>query len=234
MTKLCNQYDTACIGVEGKNYIIQNNIFNDVDGSQCLKFNSTTGSFNIVSSVVDKSLDGPPAAFPSIFKGCHWGNCTDNFTTGLPKQINKILKANSSWETVQPVSGIYNVVYDLWINKTSTTLGQPDGAEIMIWLNYTKGIQPLGALITKQKPILISGAKWDIWLGNKNGMNVISYVMRTGVISVCNLNLKDFLIDAGKRNYIQLDWHLISIEAGFEIWKNSAGLASKVFNVLVE
>lgn len=232
VTKLCNQYDTACIGISAKSYIIQNNVFNGIDGSQCLKFSGATGDFNITSSVSDKPLDGPPAAYPSIYKGCHWGNCTN--LSGMPKQINNILRANSSWKTVQPSSGIYNVVYDLWINKTSATSGQPDGAEIMVWLNYTKGIQPLGTLITKQKPISIAGEKWDVWLGTNNGINVISYVKRIGVTSVCNLNLKDFLTDAGKRGYIQLTWYLIGVEAGFEIWKDGVGLASKAFNVLVE
>jgi len=234
ITKLCNQLDTACVGTSAKSYIIQNNIFNDIDGSQCLKFSGATGDFSITSSVSNKPLDGPPAAYPSIFKGCHWGNCTNNFISGMPKKINNILRANSSWKTVQPSSGIYNVVYDIWINKTSTTLGQPDGAEIMIWLNYTSGIQPLGTLITRRKPISIAGENWNIWLGTNNGIDVVSYVSETGVTSVCNLNLKDFLIDAGRRNYIQSSWYLISIEAGFEIWKNGAGLASKAFNILVE
>jgi hypothetical protein len=112
--------------------------------------------------------------------------------------------------------------------------GQPDGAEIMIWLNHTKGIQPIGTLVTKGKPVLIDGNKWNIWFGTNNGVNVVSYVSSVGITSVSNLNLNAFLIDAGKRSYIQTDWYLIAVEAGFEIWKDGSGLASKAFNVLVE
>jgi cellulose 1,4-beta-cellobiosidase len=150
----------------------------------------------------------------------------------MPKQVSAIFHASSSWNTVQPTLGVYSVSYDIWLNKTSTTSGQPNGAELMIWLNRQGGIQPAGSLITSA--VSIAGANWDVWLGTNNGINVISYVRSTGVTSVCNLNLKDFLTDAKTRGYIQPAWYLISVEAGFQVWQDGVGLASSAFNILVE
>ena len=212
-------------------YVVQSNAWNDVHESQCLSVNKATGNFSITSANHDKPLDGPPAAYPSIFKGCHWGNCTNN-NSGMPRKVSSIFYANSSWSTVQPASGVYNVVYDLWLNQTTTTSGQPDGAELVIWLNYKGSIQPVGSLIAQA--VSIAGAKWDVWSGTNNNINVVSYVRNVGVTSVSNLNLKAFLIDAKKRHYIQPDWYLIAVEAGFEIWQDGTGLASSAFNVFVE
>jgi len=229
---ICNQYDTVNITPSSKTYVVQNNVWNDVNGSQCLKVDDATGDFSIISSGHNKSTSGPPAAYPSIFKGCHWGKCTNSTTRGMPKQVSAIFQASSSWSTVQPSLGVYSVSYDIWLNRTPTTSGQPNGAELMIWLNQKGGVQPAGSLIARA--VSIAGANWDIWLGTNNGINVISYVRNTGVTSVCNLNLKNFLTDAKTRGYIQPAWYLIAVEAGFQVWQDSVGLTSGAFNILVE
>ena len=33
-------------------------------------------------------MGGAPATYPSIFKGCHWGQCTAN--SGLPIQVSNL------------------------------------------------------------------------------------------------------------------------------------------------
>lgn len=227
---ICDQYDTVNITPNSKLYVVQNCIWNGVDGSQCIKVSDTTGNFSITSAKHKKPLDGSPAAYPSTFKGCHWGDCTKN--SGMPIKLSSILHANSGWSTVQPSSGVYNTTYDIWFNKTSTASGQPNGAEVMIWLNHQGGIQPEGSLIVPA--VSIAGAKWDVWVGSHNGVKVISYVRTVGVTSVASLNLKSFFTDAKNRGYLRSNWYLISVEAGFEVWKGGTGLASRGFWVLVE
>jgi Glycosyl hydrolase family 12 len=228
----CNRYDTVNITPGTKTYVVQNDIWNGVNGSQCISVNESTGDFSVISSNHNKPLNGPPASYPSIFKGCHWGNCTNTMRSGMPRQVGAILNATTSWNTIQPGSGVYNVVYDIWLNKTPTATGQPNGAEIMIWLNRRGGIKPVGGLIAKT--VFIGGTTWDVWAGSNNGVYVISYVRTTGVASVCNLNIKAFLDNARSRGYVQPTWYLIAVEAGFEIWQTGVGLGSKSFSVLVE
>ena len=46
----------------------------------------------------------------------------------------------TGWVTAQPGTGAYDVAYDIWFNRAPGrapgTSGQPDGAELMIWLNH--------------------------------------------------------------------------------------------------
>jgi len=227
---ICHQYDMINIMPSSKLYVVQNNIWNDVDDSQCLKVNEVTGDFSITSVNHNSPLNGPPAAYPSTFKGCHWGNCSNN--SGMPIKLSSILNANSGWSTVKSISGAYNAAYDIWFNKSSKTSGQPDGAEVMIWLNHMSGIQPAGLRIAQA--VSIAGAYWDVWLGFNNDINVISYVRNTSITSLSSLNLKSFFTDAKIRGYLQPSWYLIAIEAGFEVWQGGTGLTSNGFWVLVE
>ena len=226
---ICERSDTVNITPISNLYVVQNNIWNDLDNSQCLHVNNTNGNFSITSANHNK-LNGAPAAYPSTFKGCHWGNCSNN--SGMPIKLTSILHAMSGWSTVQPTLGVYNVAYDIWFNRTPTTPGQPNGAELMIWLHHQGSIQPSGARIAQA--VSIDGANWDVWLGSNNGINVISYVRTVSVTSVSLLNLKTFFTDAKIRGYLQPTWYLLDIEAGFEVWQHGAGLASSGFWALVE
>lgn len=231
---VCKQYDTVTISPNTHKYIFQNNIWNDVDDSQCAKVDDQKGTFSIISSSHDKATNAAPAAYTSIFTGCHWDNCTLN--SGLPKRVEALSKAISSWSITLPGSGEYNAAYDLWFNKTATTTGQPDGAELMIWLAHTDGIQPQGSNIANN--ISIAGATWNIWTGQNTNegvtWNTITYVRTTSTNSVKKLDLAAFIKEATSRNSIDKGWYLISVEAGFEIWKEGAGLKSKGFSVTLK
>ncbi len=221
---ICNTTDT--VDINGKVYEVQNNVWNDVNGSNCLSVDNVSGAFTVTSANHNKATNGAPAAYPSIFKGCHWGNCTNS--SGMPIQVSALSSATSSWSTSQPGSGVYDVAYDIWFNTTPTTSGQPNGAELMIWINHLGSIQPVGSRVASG--VSVAGTSWDVWTGN-SGWNVISYVKTSGVTSVSNLNLVSFINDAVSRGQIQTSWYLIDVEAGFEIWQQGAGLASNSFSV---
>ena len=234
---LSGQYDTVIITPSinavslpdsgANSYVVQNNVWGG--GSQTMTVEKASGNFSVKATSHNAALNGAPAAYPSVFKGCHWGNCTDN--SGMPKKVASILHANSSWVTVQPALGIYNAAYDLWLNQSPTTQGKPDGAELMIWLSYKPGIQPTGVKIAQD--VVIAGTKWEIWYGS-GSPSTISYVRSVATTAVSNLDLKAFLVDSKNRGYIQSNWYLMDVEAGFEVWQNGVGLGSRTFNVLVE
>jgi hypothetical protein len=71
------------------------------------------------------------------------GNCTSD--SGLPIQVSQLGSATSSVVVSLPGSGAYDAAYDIWFNSTPTTSGQPDGTELMIWLNSRGGVQPFGS-----------------------------------------------------------------------------------------
>jgi cellulose 1,4-beta-cellobiosidase len=225
---VCNITDTVNITSSSKMYVVQNNVWNDVNGSNCLSVDDQTGNFTVTSANHNKATNGAPAAYPSIFQGCHWGNCTNN--SGMPLQVSAISRATTSWSTTQPGSGTYDVAYDIWFNSTPTTIGQPNGAELMIWLNHQGSIQPVGSVVASN--VSLAGTTWNVWEGN-SGWNVISYVRTSGTTSVSNLDFLALTRDAVSRGYINTGWYLIDVEAGFEPWVGGAGLGSSGFSVSV-
>lgn len=223
----CGKFASVIVGADSNPYRVHNNIWNGLNKSQCIQVNDASGEFRIVSSSHNHSVHGAPASYAFINKGCHWGTCT-NAEGETPRQIGEITEAKSSWNTTQTDAGVYNVAYDIWFHRNSMALGQPDGAELMIWLAYKGDIQPIGSL--QEKAVSIDGATWDVWAGSNGANAVITYVRTNSINSVSDLDIKSFITDGAAKGYLQNDWYLISIGAGFEIWKGGNGLASNSFS----
>ena len=182
-------------------------------------FNLTTADFN-------QPTNGAPATYPSIFRGCHWGSCTSS--NPFPIEENNIASAVTSVTLNQPSGYNNDAAYDIWFNQTSTTSGQPNGTEVMIWLNHQGSIQPFGSQTATET---IDGASWEVWTGRQSSWNIVSYVRATPTTSVSNLNLLPFFSDAVSRGSLEPTWWLIDVEYGFEIWTGGQGLSASNFSV---
>jgi len=218
----CDPFDS--VDVRGKEYVVQANEWNSKQ-TQCLSVNET--AFAVTEANFSLPSAGPPASYPSIYKGCHWGNCTDR--SGLPARVSSLPAVPSHWAVTPSPSGAYDIAYDLWFNQTPTTSGQPNGTELMIWLDHAGGVQPAGSRIAS---VSIAGATWDVWKGPMSGWTYIAYVRETPADSV-DLDLRDFVQDALARGTLDPAWFLIDVEAGFEIWQGGSGLATRSFSAVV-
>lgn len=218
------------VSINNNTFHVQNNEFNST-ANECI--NVTGTMFNVTQSAISNT-GSVPGAFPSIYIGCHWGSCTSN--SNLPVQVSSISSVRSNWNTSQPIAGTYDVAYDIWFNTTPTTPGQPNGAELMIWLNYRGNVQPAGSQIASG--VNIGGASYNVWegVGGGNGAptwNIISYQAQSTALSESNLDIEAFINDAVSRGSIISSWYLIAVEAGFELWQGGAGLATNSFSATV-
>ena len=214
---------TGTISINSNVYIYQQNEWNS-SLPQCgtvsgVGFSLTTANFNLPTN-------GAPATYPSIFRGCHWGNCTSS--NPFPIQESNIASASTSVSITQPSGYNNDAAYDIWFNQTSTTSGQPNGTEVMIWINHQGSPQPFGS---QTGTVTIDGATWAVWTGRQSSWNIISYVRQTPVTSVSNLDLLPFFSDAVSRGSLQSSWWLIDVEYGFEIWTGGQGLGISGFLV---
>jgi hypothetical protein len=182
--------------------------------------------FNITTADFSNATDGSPATYTSIYRGCHWGDCTSS--NPFPIEESNIASATTSVSITQPSGYNNDAAYDIWFNQTSTTSGQPNGTEIMIWLNHQGSIEPFGSQVATAT---IDGASYEVWTGNQSSWKIVSYVASTPVTSVSNLNLVPFFADAVSRGSLESSWWLIDVEYGFEIWTGGQGLAMSGYSV---
>src|SRR3954449_10765614 len=80
-TQICSKYGSTPI--QGGKYIVQNNVWGD-DTTQCI--NVTNTGFTVTSAVHNLPQNGAPAAYPSVYAGCHYGSCTSG--SGLPLAVS--------------------------------------------------------------------------------------------------------------------------------------------------
>lgn len=182
--------------------------------------------FTISNADFDLATNGAPAAYTSIYRGCHWGRCTT--ANPFPIQESNIASATTSVNIRQPPGYNDDAAYDIWFNQAPTTSGQPNGTEVMIWLNRQGSIQPFGS---KVATATINGAPYEVWTGSQSSWVVVSYVASAPVTKAADMNLLPFFADAVSRGALHPSWWLIDVEYGFEIWTGGQGLAASGFSV---
>jgi len=219
-TQICDKYGSTTLS--GGKYVVINNNWGD-DTTQCIT--TSDNGFAVTTASHNKATNGAPGAYPAIYAGCHYANCSTG--SGLPMAVNSSAfnSVTTSVSMSYPGSGTYDAAYDIWFDPTARKDGQNTGAELMVWLNHTGPVQPVGS---KVATVSLAGGTWDVWFGNV-GWNVVSYV-RTAATSSISFNVSTFLNDMVTRGYAQRSWYLTSVQAGFEPWIGGTGLAVNSFS----
>ena len=217
--QICDQYGSTTI--EGA-YVVQNNRWG-TGAAQCIDVTPT--GFAITTEAGSAPTNGAPLAYPSVYLGCHYNNCSPG--TSLPMQLSQIHSANSNISYAY-ANGTFDAAYDIWLDPTPKKDGV-NQQEIMIWFNRQGAIQPVGSAAGNTT---IGGKTWQVWQGNNGQNGVISYVA-TAPIDSWNLNVLDFVNDVKSRGTVTNSWYLTSIQAGFEPWNGGVGLAINSFGASV-
>jgi hypothetical protein len=227
-TTLCHSQTAS---VSGGAYMIDNNEWGS-SAPECITTNGHA-EFRVANSSIANGGEGAPGGYPDIYKGCFYGACTSG--SGLPIRVSRIRAGTvtTTWRTAQPGgSNIYNAAYDIWFNKTPTTRGKANGAELMIWLNHHGPKHPYGSEVASN--VSIGGRSYNVWFGGRAGRyGTVTYTMTSRARTVSNLDLRPLEANAVSRGYLRRSWYLISVQAGFEIWQGGRGLATKSFSVNV-
>ncbi|MGW0217604.1 GH12 family glycosyl hydrolase domain-containing protein [Micromonospora chokoriensis] len=219
-TLICEQYGSTTI--QGR-YVVQNNRWGTT-AEQCI--NVTSNGFEIRTLNGSSPTNGAPTAYPSVFFGCHYTNCSPG--TNLPIQVSQISSATSSISYRYVSGATYNASYDIWLDPSPKRDGV-NQMEIMIWLNRQGSIQPIGSVVGTTN---LAGRTWEVWRGSNGSNNVISYVASSAISSL-NFSVLDFINDTRNRGAITNSWYLTSIQAGFEPWQGGVGLAVTSFSANV-
>ncbi|MCB1291549.1 MAG: hypothetical protein KDB45_08515 [Mycobacterium sp.] len=216
-----------------------NNNYNG--GSQTITV--TPNGFAITARSGSAPIDGAPLAYPAVYLGCHYGNCSPSSTLPLP--IGEIISATSSISYTYPADAgaVYDASYDIWMDPTPKTTGV-NQQELMIWFTEQGGVQPISYSYDPQgnaipiATIAIDGVSWNVYRGNNGANNVVSYVAVDPIATLTDFELLDFIDDvmirtADFQEPVTDAWYLTSVQAGFEPWNGGVGLTVNSFDATV-
>ena len=210
----------------GGRYKLQANEYNS---SAPLTLNSDGHpAFALTASGISVATNGAPGAYPSVFRGCHWGDCTAD--SGMPISVASVEHPGTVTTTDQTSTvsaGAWDDSYDIWWNADPQSKANASGSdlEMMIWLDHVGPVEPAGHVVASD--VSIGGHVYNVWYSG----HTVSYVLSSPSSSVTNLDLAPLAADAASRGYLPSSWWLIDIEAGFEPWQGGQGLAITSFNV---
>ncbi|MGO4425676.1 hypothetical protein AB4Z54_45030, partial [Streptomyces sp. MCAF7] len=94
------------------------------------------------------------------------------------KKVSALSSLNSSYNVTVPSSGAYNTSYDIWDTNYDY--------EIMLWMNKTGPVGPLG---TSQGSLTLGGHSWTVYKGS-NGANEVFSFIRTSNSSSGSVDIK--------------------------------------------
>ncbi len=234
---ISDQFGTTTI--QGK-YVVMNNNYSG-NGSQTITVTPT--GFTITERTGSTSTSGAPLAYPAVYLGCHYSNCSPS--SPLPVQIGTITSATSSIDYTYPGDGsdIYDASYDIWMDPAPKTTGV-NQQELMIWFNEQGGVQPISYSYDSQgvavpiATITVDGVDWNVYQGNNGANNVLSYLAVTPITSLADFDVLEFIDDTMIRTAdfaepVTDAWYLTSIQAGFEPWSGGVGLSVNSFDASV-
>lgn len=199
--------------------------------SQTVSWNGT--SFTVDSMQGKRGDNYEPATYPTVFCGVYSdsrsGEC------GLPKAIASIQSLRTGWRwTANGNASSYNAAYDIWLSNTDGIAGH--SAFLMVWLRDPQGAQPAGSIKFTSAEVDHAPGPWNIWVGTVGGKPCISYARAEGEDSpALEIDVMDFVRDAGKRQITLPGSTILSVAVGFEIWSGPVqNLQSNDFYVQVQ
>jgi hypothetical protein len=134
-----------------------------------------------------------------------------NATRFVNRNLSSLRTLTSAFDVTVPSTGAYTSTYDIWANNHDY--------EIMIWMNKTGAVGPLGS---RQATDTIGGHTWQIYRGS-NGANAVYSFVRTSNTNSGTVDLLAVL------NWLRTSgwWGDVMVEEvqfGYEITSASGGL----------
>ncbi|MEU5636729.1 hypothetical protein ACH47C_14770 [Streptomyces rishiriensis] len=196
----CDQWGNTSLN----GYTLYNNIWGSGAGSQCIWANS----------------------------GTNWGVWANHPNTGgiksypdskkvINKSITSLGSLSSTYNVSVPSSGAYNTSYDIWDTAHRY--------EIMLWVNKTGAVGPLGS---SQGNVTLGGHSWTVYKGS-NGANEVFSFVRTSNSTSGTVNILPIL----KWIKDSKGWFgnetIGDLQFGYEITSSSGGLNFTTNNLTV-
>jgi hypothetical protein len=175
-------------------YTLYNNIWGSGAGTQTIWANS----FSNWGLRADHPNTGGVKSYP-------------NATRNVNRNLSSLRTLTSSFNVTVPGGGAYASTYDIWANNHAY--------EIMLWMNKTGPVGPLGSLQTTAS---VGGHTWQIYRGSNGANEVFSFIRtsntNSGTVDV--LAVLNWIRNAGWYGDVLVG----DVQFGYEITSAAGGL----------
>lgn len=192
----------------------------------------SNGGYTLYNNVWGSGA-GPQTIWANSFS--NWGVWADHPNTGGIKSypnvtkyvgapINSLRAVTSSYTVTVPTSGAFETTYDIWdANKAN---------EIMLWLNKTGPIGPIGSYVTT---VNVGGYSWNVYKGSNGSNNVYSF-LNTGYSTSGTVDILSVLrwlentqhwIGNVTLGDVQFGWEITSSAGGMNFQTNSYSVSTR-------
>ncbi|EFL35220.1 glycoside hydrolase family 12 protein [Streptomyces viridochromogenes DSM 40736] len=196
----CDQWGNTSLN----GYTLYNNIWGGGAGAQCIWANSGT-NWGVWA---DHPNTGGIKSYP-------------NQTKAINKSITSLGSLSSSYNVSVPSSGAYNTSYDIWDTDHDY--------EIMLWVNKTGPVGPLGS---SQGSVSLGGHSWNVFKGT-NGSNEVFSFVRTSNSSSGTVNILSILKWIKDTKKWMGNETIGDVQFGYEVTSSSGGLNFTTNNLTV-
>lgn len=144
-----------------------------------------------------------------------------NVSKWVGKAINSLNSVTSGYNVSVPSSGAFETAYDIWDSSNAD--------EIMLWLNQTGPIGPIGSYVTNTS---VGGYNFNVYKGWNGSNNVYSF-LNTGRSTSGSVDILAVL------KWLEYSEHWIgnvtlgNVQFGWEITSSSGGMNFQVNNYWV-
>jgi hypothetical protein len=188
--------------------------------SSTARFGSwTSGGYTLFNNVWGSGF-GPQTIWAN--SPSNWGVWANHPNTGgvksypnaswtVGRTLSTLRSVRSSFNVTVPGSGAYETAYDIWAANNSF--------EIMLWMNRTGPVGPLGS---RQTSATVGGHSWDVFRGT-NGSNAVFSFVRQGNTSAATVDVLAVLRWIQARGWFG-NVQLGQVQFGYEITSSSGGL----------
>lgn len=176
------------------NYTLYNNIWGSGAGPQTIWANSSS-NWGVWANHPDT---GGVKSYP-------------NATRQVNRQLSSLRSLSSTFDVRVPSGGAYTSTYDIWLDNNSY--------EIMLWLNRTGPVGPIGSY---QTTATTGGHAWDIYRGTNGSFQVFSF-LRHGNANSGSVDIRGVLQWLRARGWIG-DVQVGYVQFGYEITSSNGGM----------
>ncbi|HET8845510.1 MAG TPA: hypothetical protein VFN35_28840 [Ktedonobacteraceae bacterium] len=182
------------------------------------------GSWSNAGYTLNNDVWGSGAGPQTIWanSGTNWGVWSNQPNTGGVKSyphsgktigpaLGSLHTLTSNFNVSVPGSGAYTSAYDIWASGHSF--------EIMLWMNKTGAVGPLGSFQTSAS---VGGFSWNVYSGS-NGSNQVFSFVNQGSSSSGSVNVLAVLRWIQSRGWYG-NVTVTEVQFGFEITSSSGGL----------